>query len=328
MSQFNAIPQAGPKTGAEMADAIQDAVDAINSGHIGTGRPSYAVAGTVWHDDVSSTVTEVYVFDGTTDILLYSYNPDTGALIETELAANQVTLDRLQQISTQRILGRTTASTGNVESLTATQVTAMLNAVVGDSGSGGTKGLVPAPGAGDAAANYFLKADGTWSAPPSGLDPGTIVDFAMETPPTGYLLCYGQQVSRATYAALYSAVGDVWGAGNGSTTFNLPDFRGRVRAGMDDMGGASANRLTGLSGGVNGDNIGAVGGTEAHTLDVTEMPSHSHATNIAAGPTGAGFPHADASDQGSANITSGSAGGGLAHNNVQPTAIVITCIKF
>lgn len=72
---------------------------------------------------------------------------------------------KLANMATATIKGRTTAGTGDPEDLTATQATALLNAMVGDSGSGGTKGLVPAPAAGDAAAGKFLKADGTWAAP-------------------------------------------------------------------------------------------------------------------------------------------------------------------
>lgn len=81
------------------------------------------------------------------------------------VVANGVTLAMLAQVATQTFLGRTTASTGNVESLTATQATAILNAMVGDSGSGGTKGLVPAPSAGDSAAGKVLSAGGTWALP-------------------------------------------------------------------------------------------------------------------------------------------------------------------
>ena len=96
----------------------------------------------------------------------------------TAIGANKVTNGMLAQIATARFKGRTTASTGNVEDLTATQATALLNNVVGDSGSGGTKGLVPAPAAGDAAANKFLKADGTWVAP---LGAGDVVGPASST---------------------------------------------------------------------------------------------------------------------------------------------------
>lgn len=326
MSQFNAIPQSGPQDPADMADAMQDAIDAINSGHLGASRPSYAVEGTLWLKEVSSTIDEIYIFDGTNDILLGYFNPTTHALTNWSLADNQVSLAKLAQVATARFLGRTTASTGNVEALTATEATALLNAMVGDSGAGGTKGLVPAPAAGDAAANKYLKADGTWAAPPSGLDPGSILDFAMETPPSGWLLCYGQAVSRATYAALYAAVGDVWGPGNGSTTFNLPDFRGRVRAGMDDMGGSSANRLVGtLTGSVNGDTFAATGGEEGHTLLTAEMPAHSHTYNST--NTGGSGAYGWAGGSTQSTPSTSSVGGGTAHNTVQPTAIVLTCIK-
>jgi hypothetical protein len=86
-----------------------------------------------------------------------------GTLATAAYAANSVTNAKLAQVSTSTFKGRTTAGTGDPEDLTSTQATALLNNVVGDSGSGGTKGLVPAPGAGDAAANKFLKADGSWA---------------------------------------------------------------------------------------------------------------------------------------------------------------------
>jgi microcystin-dependent protein len=61
--------------------------------------------------------------------------------------------------------------------------------------------------------------------------------------------------------------------GDGSTTCNIPDCRGRVIAGKDDMGGTSANRLTNQSGGLNGDTLGAMGGSETHTLTEAQLPT-------------------------------------------------------
>lgn len=81
------------------------------------------------------------------------------------IANNVVSNAKLATVSTATFKGRTTAGTGNVEDLTATQATALLNAFTGDSGSGGVKGLVPAPASGDAAAGKFLKANGAWAAP-------------------------------------------------------------------------------------------------------------------------------------------------------------------
>lgn len=73
--------------------------------------------------------------------------------------------------------------------------------------------------------------------------PGTIAPFSGADAPAGWLLCYGQAVSRTTYATLFAAISTSFGVGDGSTTFNLPDLRGRVPAGKDDMGGSAAGRL-------------------------------------------------------------------------------------
>jgi len=72
---------------------------------------------------------------------------------------------------------------------------------------------------------------------------GVIAPFAGTSAPTGWALCAGQAVSRTTFAALFAVIDTTWGAGDGSTTFNLPDFRGRVPAGLDNMGGIAAGRL-------------------------------------------------------------------------------------
>lgn len=104
---------------------------------------------------------------------------------------------------------------------------------------------------------------------------GAGMDFWGSSVPTGWLFAYGQAVSRTTYAALFAVYGTTYGAGDGSTTFNLPDKRGRASFGKDDMGGTSANRITGLSGGWNGDTLGAAGGAETHLLTANEVPAIS-----------------------------------------------------
>ena len=115
---------------------------------------------------------------------------------------------------------------------------------------------------------------------PNPIDAGTVVPWAKSSAPTGWLECDGSAVSRSTYAALFTAIGTVYGVGDGSSTFNLPDIRGRVIAGQDDMGGASADRLTAQSGGVNGDTLGGVGGAETHQLTVGELAAHTHTEKI------------------------------------------------
>lgn len=174
---------------------------------------------------------------------------------------------------------------------------------------------------------------------------GAVIDFAGASAPSGWLLCYGQAVSRTTFAALFTAIGTTYGTGDGSTTFNVPDARGRVIAGQDDMGGTSADRLTGLSGGIDGDTLGAVGGSQSHTLSTTEIPAHSHGVtdpghahqqrrddNLGGG--GGGTPDANygnleygLTSSSTTGISIQNTGGGGAHNNVQPTLILNKIIK-
>lgn len=106
-------------------------------------------------------------FAGTGDVTIGSQNFDGSAAVNftTTVGNNKITNAMLVQVATASFLGRTTVGTGNVETLTATQATALLNAVVGDSGGGGTKGLVPAATAGDAAALKTLLASGVFGFP-------------------------------------------------------------------------------------------------------------------------------------------------------------------
>lgn len=107
---------------------------------------------------------------------------------------------------------------------------------------------------------------------------GVVVPFAGSSAPSGWLLCAGQVVSRVTYADLFSALGTTYGGGDGSTTFGLPDLRGRGVFGVDNMGGTAAGRVTGGVSGITGTTLGAVGGSDAvhnHTHTLTD-PGHSH----------------------------------------------------
>lgn len=124
-----------------------------------------------------------------------------------------------------------------------------------------------------------------------------------------------------------------YGIGDGSTTFNVPDFRGRTATGLDAMGGTAASRLTVAGSGVYGAAAGAGGGSETHTLDTTQMPAHTHGP-----PTGGdGFVHggsggapASIAQTGAAfrvQTPTASTGGGLAHNNTQPSLPVSYIIK-
>lgn len=79
----------------------------------------------------------------------------------------------------------------------------------------------------------------------STVPPGLVASFAASSAPTGWLKANGAAVSRTTYAALFSAIGTTFGAGNGSTTFNVPDLRGEFIRGWDDGRGADGGRSFG-----------------------------------------------------------------------------------
>jgi len=111
--------------------------------------------------------------------------------------------------------------------------------------------------------------------------PGMLMPYAAASAPSGWLLCYGQAVSRSTYADLFAVISTTYGVGDNSTTFNLPDFRGRSAFGKDDMGGSAASRLTTAGSGVDGATLGTGGGsqlTQQHTHTVTD-PGHNHTYN-------------------------------------------------
>lgn len=105
---------------------------------------------------------------------------------------------------------------------------------------------------------------------------GSVMDYAGASAPSGWLLCFGQTISRTTYSALFAIVGTIYGVGDGVSTFNLPDFRGRVAAGQDDMGGTSANRLTVAGSNLDGDVLGGSGGAETVVLSVANLAAHTH----------------------------------------------------
>ncbi|MBC9876318.1 tail fiber protein [Bradyrhizobium sp. INPA01-394B] len=111
---------------------------------------------------------------------------------------------------------------------------------------------------------------------PYSIPIGASVDFwGLTAPNSSFVLAYGQAISRTTYATLFSLFGTTYGAGDGSTTFNIPDCRGRFVAGRDDMGGSAASRLTNTYLGNSALALGATGGTQAHTLIVGELPPYT-----------------------------------------------------
>lgn len=159
---------------------------------------------------------------------------------------------------------------------------------------------------------------------------GQIIMFAGSTAPAGWLICNGQAVSRTTYAKLFSVIGTTWGTGNGSSTFNIPDLRGRAPIGAGTGSGLTARTL------------GATVGEENHTLSAAEsgLPAHTHSFTQPdvkydvvyrqTASSGGGVRNCTAGGRSSFSlsggavgaVTSGAKSASSAHNNMQPSAVV------
>lgn len=145
------------------------------------------------------------------------------------------------------------------------------------------------------------------------LPAGTMMMYGGSVAPTGWLIADGSAISRTTYANLFAAIGSTFGAGDGSTTFNLPDLRRRVAVGS---GGSASSVL--------GNTVGSMGGEESHILTVNEMPSHTH-TYATIG--GSGYIFRATSGYGGVIKNTEATGGNTPHNIMQPSLVVNYIIK-
>lgn len=179
---------------------------------------------------------------------------------------------------------------------------------------------------------------------------GGMIDYTASTAPnSAFVLPYGQAISRTTYSAYFALVSTAYGTGDGSTTFNVPDLRGRVIAGKDDMGGSAASRMTSTYFGTSAASLGAVGGGESHTLTSAEMPTHSHGVTDPGHTHGANVPRgftvntagsfvvrgfdattdmAITTASATTGISIANAGSGGAHAIVQPTIILNKILRI
>lgn len=145
---------------------------------------------------------------------------------------------------------------------------------------------------------------------------GAILAFGGTSAPSGYLLCDGSLVSRTTYAALFAAIGTNFGVGDGSTTFGLPDLRGRTPIG------------TGQGSGLTNRTIGQKVGAETHQLTLAQLPAHSHTINApVAGSADCPQFVTNTKQSGAASGATNSAGSNQAHNNMQPSQVCTFIIK-
>lgn len=162
------------------------------------------------------------------------------------------------------------------------------------------------------------------SGVPVSTPTGGLLMYAGATAPAGWLVCDGAAVSRTIYAALFAVVGTTYGIGNGSTTFNLPDLRGRTPVGLDASQGEFNAR-------------GKTGGAKTHQLSTAEMPWHKHGVQtgqqfvVNMGVTTGNFefpgpgtyPYGHSNGTGEVSATGSSA----AHNNLQPYIAMAWIIK-
>jgi microcystin-dependent protein len=157
---------------------------------------------------------------------------------------------------------------------------------------------------------------------------GSLVDWGGSGDPAdiNWLLADGRAISRTAYPLLFTALGTTYGAGDGSTTFNIPDLRGRVSIGPDNMGTAQgdAGRIP------SNDARGNTDGAATHTLSISEIPSHDHGlrrhTNLSPSALGGNTAAPVGAGDTSAGVTFTTGGGG-AHNNLQPYQVINKIIR-
>ena len=146
--------------------------------------------------------------------------------------------------------------------------------------------------------------------------PAIILPYAGSAEPGFGLFANGQAVSRTTYAKLFGIIGTTYGAGDGSTTFNVPNFNGRAPIGVgtytDSVSGSVTRTL--------GQSLGA----EKHALASGELPPHTHNVPIdtGAGPTNNVSQTVVGPGNSAGSVVTSSVGSGTAHNNMQPSLAV------
>ena len=144
---------------------------------------------------------------------------------------------------------------------------------------------------------------------------GATIEWFSNTIPTNWLLLNGQAISRTDFSELFTLYGTTFGVGNGSTTFNIPDMRDYVPVGKSSTD-------------TNIDTIGEKYGTKTHTLSINEMPSHNHSLNGYYGNLDGAYNIKAGNNAGTvADISTGYNGGGLAHNNMQPSIATNFIVK-
>jgi len=143
---------------------------------------------------------------------------------------------------------------------------------------------------------------------------GSITAYGKETAPANWLICDGSAVSRTSYADLFAVIGTKYGEGDGSTTFNLPNLKGRVPVGLD-------------GGDTDFNEIGKTGGEKTHQLTINEMPSHNHPGIFRYTNQTGVYARLYLGSDGTKLDNEGKTGGDQPHNNLQPYEVNNFIIK-
>lgn len=186
--------------------------------------------------------------------------------------------------------------------------------------TGGTTGQVLAKKSDADNDVEWVNQTGGGSATGDTLPVGSIMPYPKATAPENWLICDGSAISRTDYSELFNAIGTTFGEGDGSTTFNLPNIKGRTIVGLDTDD-------------TDFNTIGKTLGEKTHTLTVAEMPEHNHKQSLDGGNSGnsgnAAYSWSIPANQYlyTGDDLAGKTGGSQPHNNIQPSFVAAYIIK-
>lgn len=186
--------------------------------------------------------------------------------------------------------------------------------------TGGTTGQVLAKKSDADNDVEWVNQTGGGSATGDTLPVGSIMPYPKATAPENWLICDGSAISRTDYSELFNAIGTTFGEGDGSTTFNLPNIKGRTIVGLDTDD-------------TDFNTIGKTLGEKTHTLTVAEMPEHNHKQSLDGGNSGnsgnAAYSWSVPANQYlyTGDDLAGKTGGSQPHNNIQPSFVAAYIIK-
>lgn len=227
MTQYGYEPLSPSDSGSTLLERVNGVMPALVTNHKGPARPGYVQPGMMWIDD-SGSEWQLNLFDGSNDVAIAAIDPDTHQAISQWVPATRTIAS-----------GLGVKINGGESATLAGTVTVGLDFATPAETVAGEIANKPAAPAGVHAA--IAAALGSISA----IEPGMIGFTAEQNPPAGWLERNGAAISRTAYAALFAKIGTTFGAGNGTTTFNLPDARGTFDRGWDHGRGYDPGRAFG-----------------------------------------------------------------------------------